>query len=444
MAIPGSEQNTTPVQQTVPRAEGNSKADPNSEAQRHEDEKGNPEGSKNGEEEEKLTPNRVPEDNQDGNRVPDDNQDGNEEEQEDEQEEETSADSEETQATDKEFVIIMEFQHKDRDVLKCPSDLEDFLEPICQKYTSLKEVKPNHPRSLIAFVFTTEEEARDLVTTTDNHTEVQIILVECRWAKEEILKNGVIRGIIPPKFEEERTRRIRNMKEKLAKRGTPVNEIMWMKRKFPNEDGTERELRETNSVRLEFANEIPARVIIGLSSYSVDSYIPEVTQCFKCQGFGHVAKHCSQRFSKCINCGRIGHKKAECNARNPRCANCAGPHKAWSRMCPFYLKEVEALKIRATSKTTIHAARNVAEESFPALKTKQNNLDLIAAKREEARISYANATKNQENQRTRTKSTSQPEEQTQRKTRRRISRHKKEPKKTAQTRTNQAKRNQST
>ena len=53
-------------------------------------------------------------------------------------------------------------------------------------------------------------------------------------AKEETWNYGIIRGILPPRNDEERTKRIQNMKTKLELRGTPVSDIMWLKRKFYN------------------------------------------------------------------------------------------------------------------------------------------------------------------------------------------------------------------
>ena len=148
------------------------------------------------------------------------------------------------------------------------------------------------------------------------------LAVTCRLAKEETWNYGIIRGILPPRNEDDRTRRVNNMKEKLAIKGTQVREIIWIKKKIYNEERSSYEVKETNSVRLDFINDIPDKVFIGIMSYSVEPYTSEVTQCFKCQSFGHVSKHCKGPM-KCVNCGRIGHKKTDCRASRPRCANCS-------------------------------------------------------------------------------------------------------------------------
>ena len=180
--------------------------------------------------------------------------------------------------------------------------------------------------------------------------------------------------------------------QKLADQGAPVKEIMWIKKKIQNRENTESEIIATNTLRLEFVDEAPKEVFLSYLRYEVFDYIQDVTQCFKCQGFGHVAKHCHSGTSTCVQCGYKGHRKSDKQCRPPgniRCANCYGPHKAWSKTCPYYLKEVEALKIRGRTKSTIHLARNLAEESFPTLNSRTENLE----KQQQAKgKSYADAT----------------------------------------------------
>lgn len=58
-----------------------------------------------------------------------------------------------------------------------------------------------------------------------------------------------------------------------------------------------------------------------------------VTQCYKCQVFGHIAKNCF-RIEKCGVCAGA-HNTKECivdNVQNYKCANCDGNHMAVKRV----------------------------------------------------------------------------------------------------------------
>ena len=209
-----------------------------------------------------------------------------------------------TEEPNKEYVVIMDIREEHKNIIKSPSELEDYLAPVCTKYNTLKDIKPNYARSLLAFFFESMLEANDFLKVTHIGEEPETIPVNCRMAKEDSWNYGIIRGIVPPRNDEERTKRVQNMMTKLARNGTPVSDIIWIKKKFLNET----EARETNTVRLTFTKDIPEKVYIGFMSYKVEPYTPEVTQCYKCQGFGHVAKYC-RGVEKCVSCGRIGHKK---------------------------------------------------------------------------------------------------------------------------------------
>ena len=56
-----------------------------------------------------------------------------------------------------------------------------------------------------------------------------------------------------------------------------------------------------------------------------------LTQCRKCQGFGHGTKHCNMD-AKCMLCGNSSHGKDECPVKEDsnkfKCANCGENHKA--------------------------------------------------------------------------------------------------------------------
>src|SRR5579859_4880768 len=80
------------------------------------------------------------------------------------------------------------------------------------------------------------------------------------------------------------------------------------------------------------ANECMNRGIIikGRIYSSPERYAPQlnITQCYNCYGFGHIAAKC-RKMEACSNCGQTGHKAAVCE--NPtKCLGCRDAHQAWS------------------------------------------------------------------------------------------------------------------
>lgn len=59
-----------------------------------------------------------------------------------------------------------------------------------------------------------------------------------------------------------------------------------------------------------------------------------VTQCFRCQSFGHIAQNCT-KVPRCVICGEQ-HPTRSCinKSKPPKCANCTGDHAASYRQCP--------------------------------------------------------------------------------------------------------------
>lgn len=81
-----------------------------------------------------------------------------------------------------------------------------------------------------------------------------------------------------------------------------------------------------------------------------------VTQCFRCQGFGHTSKHCNlnERCVKCVD----DHATKDCVKKDrslpAQCCNCKEQHPSNYRQCVARLKYLEAMqKKRETSKLLI-------------------------------------------------------------------------------------------
>ena len=86
---------------------------------------------------------------------------------------------------------------------------------------------------------------------------------------------------------------------------------------------------------------------LHMAEYHSPSF--RITQCFKCQGYGHIAASC-RKTEMCGHCS-LPHKSQECTQKDePRCANCGRRHPAWSREC----------KARMTAKTRSIQARHSA------------------------------------------------------------------------------------
>ena len=77
----------------------------------------------------------------------------------------------------------------------------------------------------------------------------------------------------------------------------------------------------------------------------------EVDGCFRCQGYGHVARYCTLpgRKDACWRCGGASHVAKECKA-SPWRLNCADrgeedyAHASGSGSCPIFRAELRRLR----------------------------------------------------------------------------------------------------
>lgn len=82
-------------------------------------------------------------------------------------------------------------------------------------------------------------------------------------------------------------------------------------------------------------------------------YLKE-TQCFRCNQYGHVSRHC-QNSQTCRRCDERGHSHKDCRAVSPKCTNCTKAnerfrrgydtaHSAYDPKCPSLAREKERLR----------------------------------------------------------------------------------------------------
>ena len=122
--------------------------------------------------------------------------------------------------------------------------------------------------------------------------------------------------------------------ERLLRRGGGLRNqgISKAKRITIQRDG---QIRPTNTIILTFESHVPPKQIkAGHLNVKVDLYIPQPTQCFKCQRFGHHRQNCNIN-NTCPRCGEEGHietREIQCQ-KNPKCVNCGENHSAYSKDC---------------------------------------------------------------------------------------------------------------
>ena len=108
----------------------------------------------------------------------------------------------------------------------------------------------------------------------------------------------------------------------------------------------------TRKVVVEFDNEQDMKIALfngiyfGRIRVRCESYrtTPPVTQCYKCQGFNHIAKDCKNN-QKCVRCAGA-HKSTDCPDKNKdtlkiKYSNCHGNHVASSRECQKFKDQIK-------------------------------------------------------------------------------------------------------
>ncbi|CAB0009996.1 unnamed protein product [Nesidiocoris tenuis] len=91
------------------------------------------------------------------------------------------------------------------------------------------------------------------------------------------------------------------------------------------------------------------RLYIGWNCIRVKDFVV-VTRCFKCQRFGHIARHCQDAKDTCSICAQEGHKNGECpnKEQSRKCANCirsklGSNHDVRSERCPLHERAMQML-----------------------------------------------------------------------------------------------------
>lgn len=100
-----------------------------------------------------------------------------------------------------------------------------------------------------------------------------------------------------------------------------------------------------------------------------------ITQCYKCQDYGHLATNC-YRSPSCRFCGGK-HESVNCDKKEApvrKCVNCNGDHSANSVDCPIYVKVLQSKmkKTRQAGPSSSHPGHSLSSPThFPPLRGSQ-------------------------------------------------------------------------
>lgn len=108
-------------------------------------------------------------------------------------------------------------------------------------------------------------------------------------------------------------------------------------------------------------------VILGFQKHRCEesNRKPNVVQCFKCQGYGHVSKDCPNTL-KCLRCsGEHTVKDCQKPKEDPVCANCNEKHASIYKGCRVYQSEVnKVVEKQQQRKSYANATANTVTNSI--------------------------------------------------------------------------------
>ena len=134
--------------------------------------------------------------------------------------------------------------------------------------------------------------------------------------------------------------------------------VTHVKHVFTKKNGTN---VPTNTFVLTFNKPtLPKAVKAAYLQIPVEPFIPNPLRCFNCQKFGHGNNSCSHD-AICARCSKTGHTDSDCE-EHPHCANCSGPHPAFSRDCPEWIKQRAIVQLKTEKNISFGEAKQMHQQ----------------------------------------------------------------------------------
>ena len=154
-----------------------------------------------------------------------------------------------------------------------------------------------------------------------------------------------------------------------------IVKVTWMKRTLDQGKSHGSLIIETSST--ESANRLISQGLVFEGEIkNCERFIKEarITQCLRCQKYGHLAKGC-QNIAACAHCAGP-HHVSEC-PKDPitgrHCALCKGNHPAWSRDCQYRRREFERTKYAKQTTPALYA-QDIKSRGYSPTQLQTNNI----------------------------------------------------------------------